>query len=93
MIPETKIAVEKETVKKDYRFWENRRGLRSYDDFLIEENDPEFEYFANKDQSFFELMQLIDCLELIITPEDSEVGDNLEFTWTMVDYSLDNIDI
>ena len=36
-------------------------------------------------------MQLIDALELLITPEDSENAKKVEFTWDMIGYNQDYI--
>ena len=34
-------------------------------------------------------MQLIDALELVITPADDSDQKKLEFTWEMIDYTQD----
>ena len=52
-------------------FWETRRRkLRDYSDFIVDHDEAERVYFASKDKSYYELMQLIDALELVITPAD-----------------------
>ena len=71
-IPPTKVAVETEMDRHDERFWETRaRKLRDYTDFIVAQDDAEQVYFASKDETYYELMQLIDALELCITPDDS----------------------
>ena len=38
-------------------------------------------------------MQLLDVMELNITPDDPESDQNLSFTWEMLDYSDDKIEV
>lgn len=49
-------------------------------------------YFASVDKKYYELMQLIEALELVITADDIEESEKkLEFTWDMEEYSTDYI--
>ena len=48
--------------------------------------DSELVYFANATERFYERMQLIDALELRITPQGEEATP-VEFTWDMLAYS------
>ena len=73
------------------RFWENRRWLRSYSDFEVESIDPEFVYFGDYTDKTFERMQLVDALEVRITPDDPEVESKLKFTWDILGYNQDFI--
>ena len=90
-IEPTKVAVEEEMERKDIRFWETRRKLQDYDYTYYEvlENPSKFSYFANNDTREYEMMQLIDALELIITPDDIDEGIQVNFTWDMVGFSGD----
>ena len=92
-IPPTKVAVENDMDRHDERFWETRRKLRDYTDFLVAQEEAERVYFASKDESYYELMQLIDALELCITPDDSteEEPKQLEFTWDMISFTRERI--
>ena len=57
----------------------------------MQTKDPKFVYFANETSRYYERMQLIDALELLITPEDSENAKKVEFTWDMIGYNQDYI--
>ena len=46
-------------------------------------------YFADDFTRFYEKMQLIDALELIITPDDPDYAIPIDFTWKMVGYTED----
>ena len=93
-ITPTKVAVEDDMDRHDERFWETRRRkLEDYHDFIVAQEEAERVYFASKDKSYYELMQLIDALELVITPDELEEEKRLEYTWEMVDFNRDWIDI
>lgn len=90
-IPPTKVAFEENLDLDGLRFWENRRWLRSYSDFEVESIDPEFVYFGDYTDKTFERMQLVDALEVRITPDDPEVESNAKFTWDILGYNQDFI--
>lgn len=70
-IPPTKVAAEADMDRHEESFWETRRRkLKDYSDFIVAREEAERVYFASKDKSYYELMQLIDALELVITPAD-----------------------
>ena len=51
-------------------------------------------YFAKDDKSYYEKMQLINALELLITPDDiynSEDVKKIKFTWDITAYSKNYI--
>ena len=48
-------------------------------------------YFANETSRYYERMQLIEALELLISPIDSEYAKKVDFTWDMIGYNKDYI--
>ena len=77
-IPPTKIALEEVIDIEELRYEEderNYRNLRSYKDLELDPGAPEIVYFANDTDKFYERMQLIDALELLITPDDADMDD------------------
>ena len=81
-------------ITKDVRFWENRRKLANYTDFEVLEKDPEYSYFADADTREYELMQLVDAVEILITPanglDDSE-DKHFDFKWEAVAFTDDKL--
>ena len=55
-IPPAKVAVEEDMDRHDERFWETRRDLRDYSDFIVAQEEAERVYFATKNKSYYELM-------------------------------------
>ena len=93
-IPPTKIAVESHIDLEEIRFQQRSQSLKSLGDVVRLPKDPELVYFANETSRFYERMQLIDALELQILPNDPEnTIHKLEFTWDLIAYDEDNIQI
>lgn len=91
-ISPTFIALEEGFELEDYRFWETQgRELRSYENFEVVRKEPRLEYFADEVARTYELMQLVDALELLITPDDPSSSKPVEFTWTVTSYNKDFI--
>ena len=83
IIPPTKIAVEEQINIEQLR---HRSGKRNLQNSNIDE--LKLVYFANETNRFYERMQLIDALELKITPpEYSESSTKVDFTWDVAGYS------
>ena len=59
--------------------------------FSLQTKDPNIVYFANETSRYYERMQLIEALELLISPQDSENAKRVEFTWNMTGYNQDYI--
>ena len=90
-IPPAQIAIEENIDLDSYRFWENRRWLKSYADLALAHEDPTLVYFGNYTDLTYERMQLIDALELRITPDDPEVETRVRFKWDILAYNRDYI--
>ena len=88
-IPPTKIAVEASMSLDDFRLIENQRWLKTIKDFSLQTNEPISVYFADKTTRFYEKMQLIDALELLITPKNLENVKKVDFTWDIIKYTKD----
>ena len=97
-IPPTRVAVQPDFDVNSLRFWQrrnqyNKRGreLRSYEDFKPLFNDQNMVYLVEQETKSLQRMQLLEALELIITPEDEERAVQLDFTWVVIDYNEDTV--
>ena len=97
-IPPTRVAVQPDIDVNSLRFWQrrnqyNKRGreLRSYEDFELLFTEQNMVYLVEEEAKKLQRMQLLEALELIITPEDEERAVRLDFTWVVIDYNEDTV--
>ena len=60
------------------------------DEFTPAGSNPEIVYFADSERSFYEKMQLIDSMEILVTPVNDE-DKKVEFKWEVMGYNKDYI--
>ena len=65
--------------------------MRSYEDFEPLFSEQNMVYLVEEEAKKLQRMQLLEALELIITPEDEERAVQLDFTWVVIDYNEDTV--
>lgn len=102
VIPPAKVAIKDWANLDDYRRLRPPRRMLQDQTYMLppeleklpngtfaytQVDDPSLVWFANRGDRYAERRKLIDALELRITPEDSEIGIKVNFTWDILGYS------
>ena len=54
-------------------------------------DEPEMVFLSDEDRAVYERLQLLDALEIAVTPDDPERKEKLNFSWNLQDYTEDHL--